>query len=93
MARSYPSPDPFPGSASQPDREPDAFDYDVPPDPAVSQSVTPGNNGVGNSGVTVLSPPDAFPGGGQIPAGAPDSTGVGQEPRLRRDSTAGGVMP
>ena len=140
MARAYPAPDAFPGQQGQPDREPDNFDYDVPPDSAVAATISPGNNGLqggplaapnpfpgypgsqpgGGSGAggaygfgagevnestrpqyspmvgehTVLNAPDAFPGGAQIPAGVPDTTGMnGQVPRLRRDDSAGGVMP
>lgn len=153
MAKSYPSPDAFPGmrpdgwtgptSPATPawalDKEPDDKDYDVAADPAVHSAVTPGaygsdqggagstdpfpgypgtqpggGSGAGGayghsagdanestqpdtSGSTVggmesLTPPDTFPGGGQIP-GYGDTTGTTGPRRLRRDAAAGGTMP
>jgi hypothetical protein len=75
MARSYPSPDAFPGmrpdgwtsGGTNPDtpswaldREPDDRDYDVPPDSALQQTTTPGGNSLSDAGV--LAAPAAFPG-------------------------------
>ena len=94
MARSLPAPDPFPGSASQPDTEPDSYDYDVPSDSAVAASITPGDVGPRASSFQVLTPPNAFPGGNQIQAGAPDTTGAsGQAPRMQRRPAGGGTLP
>jgi hypothetical protein len=44
-------------------------------------------------GYTVLSPPNAYPGGNQIPPGAADTTGTTGPRRLRRDNSAGGTLP
>jgi hypothetical protein len=94
MATSLPAPDPFPGSASMPDTEPDASDYDVPRDSAVAASITPSRSGLRSSTYRVLPSPDAFPGGNQIPAGAPDTTGSsGQVPRTSRKAVGGGTLP
>ena len=94
MVTALPAPDPFPGSASLPDTEPDSSDYDVPRDPAVAASITPSRSGLRSSTYRVLSSPDAFPGGNQIPSGAPDTTGSsGQAPRMKRTPAGGGTLP
>lgn len=92
------APNPFPGYPnSQPNGSSgaggayghDAGDANISTRPSTSGSL------VGNRGPNVLPDPNPFPGGGQIPAGVPDTTGEtgAVVPRLRRDDTAGGVMP
>ena len=99
--------DPFPGarppgtqgsiSTTAPgwfvDRQPNATDYDVGPSSDVSTPSRPWQSG-GRPSDIGIGYDVAFPGGGQIPPAAVDTTGETGPRRLRADdSDAGAVLP
>jgi hypothetical protein len=70
----------------------DGVDYDTPPDPALSSPSRPWSSGPrpSDTGFTQAFYPEQS---GQTQLGAPDSTGTTGPRRLRRDDSAGGVLP
>lgn len=68
----------------------DGMDYDAAPDPFLSSPGRPWQSSTrpSDTGFT-----DAFPGGGQIVPGVPDTTGTTGPRRLRADNSAPGVQP
>jgi len=108
MARILPSPDAFPGmrpdgwtgptDADTPawalDAEPDDKDYDVPPDAALTATITPGSKAADQGGAGSTNPFPGYPGtqpnGG---AGSGGAYGHPADPALTQTTLASSVTP